>query len=63
MNFYDPTDFEWGVMARLLPNKPQGVLTADDRRVLNGIFWVQRSGVPCVTCRSDTDPGRPAATA
>jgi transposase len=30
----------------LLPNKPRGVPRADDRRVLNGIFWVLRSGAP-----------------
>jgi transposase len=27
-------------------NKPRGVPRADDRRVLNGIFWVLRSGAP-----------------
>jgi transposase len=26
-----------------LPNKPRGVARVDDRRVLNGIFWVLRS--------------------
>lgn len=30
----------------LLPNKPSGVLRVDDRRVLNGIFRVLRSGAP-----------------
>jgi transposase len=29
-----------------LPNKPRGVPRVDDRRVLNGIFWVLRSGAP-----------------
>ena len=28
----------------LLPNKPRGGV--DDRRVLNGIFWILRSGSP-----------------
>ena len=28
----------------LLPNKPRGVPRVDDRRVLNGIFSVLRSG-------------------
>jgi len=27
-------------------NKPRGVPRVDDRRVLNGIFWVLRSGSP-----------------
>ena len=30
----------------LLPNKPRGVPRVDDRRVLNGIFWILRSGSP-----------------
>jgi transposase len=29
-----------------LPNKPRGVRRVDDRRVLNGIFWVLRTGAP-----------------
>jgi len=32
--------------SRLLPNKPRGIPRVDDRRVLNGIFWVLRSGAP-----------------
>ncbi len=43
---YDLTDFEWSVIQPLLPDKPRGVPRADDRRVLNGIFWVLRSGAP-----------------
>jgi len=46
MSRYDLTDFEWCVIEPLLPNKPRGVPRVDDRRVLNGIFWVLRSGVP-----------------
>jgi transposase len=34
------------VIAPLLPNKPRGVPRVNDRRVLNGIFWVLRSGAP-----------------
>ncbi|TIN77496.1 MAG: IS5 family transposase [Mesorhizobium sp.] len=30
----------------MLPKKPRGVPRVDDRRVLNGIFWVLRSGAP-----------------
>jgi transposase len=30
----------------MLPNKPRGVRRVNDRRVLNGIFWVLRSGAP-----------------
>jgi len=43
---YDLTEFEWRTMQPLLPNKPRGVPRVDDRRVLNGIFWVLRSGSP-----------------
>ena len=46
MSRYDLTDFEWRVIEPLLPNKPRGVPRVDDRRVLNGIFWVLRSGTP-----------------
>jgi transposase len=42
----DLTDFEWSVIEPLLPNKPRGVPRVDDRRVLNGIFWILRSGAP-----------------
>ena len=46
MSRYDLPDSEWRVIAPLLPNKPRGVPRVDDRRVLNGIFWVLRSGAP-----------------
>ena len=46
MRRYDLTDFEWRVIEPLLPSKPRGVPRVDDRRVLNGIFWVLRSGAP-----------------
>lgn len=54
MSQYDLTDFEWRVIEPLLPNKPRGVPRVDDCRVLNGIFWVLRSGARHgVTCPSD----------
>ncbi len=40
------TDFEWSIIKPLLPNKPRGVPRADDRTVLNGIFWRLRTGTP-----------------
>jgi len=46
MSRYDLSNFEWLVIEPLLPNKPRGVPRVDDRRVLNGIFWVLRSGAP-----------------
>jgi putative transposase len=43
---FDLTDFEWSVIAPLLPNKVRGVKRVDDRRVLNGICWRLRTGAP-----------------
>jgi transposase len=56
MSRYDLTDFEWRVIEPLLPNKPRGVPRVDDRRVLNGIFWVLRSGAPWRDLPSDMPP-------
>jgi transposase len=43
---YELTDHEWAAIKSMLPNKPRGVARVNDRRVLNGIFWVLRSGAP-----------------
>jgi transposase len=43
---YELTDNEWTAIKPMLPNKPRGVPRVNDRRVLNGIFWVLRSGAP-----------------
>jgi transposase len=43
---YELTDYEWAAIKPFLPNKPRGVPRANDRRVLNGMFWVLRSGAP-----------------
>jgi hypothetical protein len=43
---YELTDHEWTAIKPLLPNKPRGVPRANDRRILNGIFWILRSGAP-----------------
>jgi len=37
---YELSDYEWAAI------KPRGVRRVNDRRVLNGIFWVLRSGAP-----------------
>jgi hypothetical protein len=37
---YELTDHEWAAIKPMLPNKPRGVPRVNDRRVLNGIFWV-----------------------
>ena len=43
---YELSDCEWGVIKPLLPNKPRGIPRVADRRILNGILWVLRSGAP-----------------
>jgi transposase len=37
---YELADFEWATIKPMLPNKPRGVPRVNDRRVLNGVFWV-----------------------
>jgi len=43
---YELSDDEWATIRPMLPSKTRGVPRVDDRRVLNGIFWVLRSGAP-----------------
>ena len=43
---YELTNYEWAAIKPFLPNKPRGVPRLNDRRVLNGILWVLRSGAP-----------------
>ena len=43
---YELTDYEWAAIKPMLSNKPRGVPRVNDRAVLNGIFWVLRSGAP-----------------
>ena len=43
---YALTDAEWRFIHPVLPIKSRGIPRVDDRRVLNGIFWVLRSGAP-----------------
>ena len=43
---YDLTDFEWSVIEPVLPTGKPGPRRKDDRRILNGIFWVLGAGAP-----------------
>ena len=43
---YDLTDFEWSVIEPILPKGRPGPRPKNNRRVLNGIFWVLRAGAP-----------------
>lgn len=38
------SEYEFGRIAPLLPNKPRGVARVDDRRVISGIIHVVQSG-------------------
>ncbi len=46
MGRYDLSDVEWRLIEPLLSNKPPGVARVDDRRVINGIFYILRTGSP-----------------
>jgi transposase len=37
---------EWTAIKPMLPNNLRGVPLVNDCRVVNGIFWVLRSGAP-----------------
>jgi len=43
---FDLTDEEWAVIAPHLPAKGRGPERKDDRIVLNGIFYILRTGAP-----------------
>jgi transposase len=53
---YELTQEEWAAIKPMLPNKPRGVPRGNDRRVLNGIFWVLRSGAPSRDLPDDCGP-------
>jgi hypothetical protein len=43
---YELTDHEWSPVTSMLPNTSHDIPRLNDRRVLNGIVRVSRSGVP-----------------
>ena len=43
---FDLSDEEWAAIEPLLPAAKQGPARVDDRRVLNGIFYILRTGAP-----------------
>ena len=62
---FDLTDAEWTIIAPLLPSpgKENGRPRQDDSKVINGIFFVLRTGAPLrVICRSAMGPTRPCTT-
>ena len=46
MGRFDLTDAEWAVISPLLPQPGRGPTRKDDRLVLNGVFYVLRTGSP-----------------
>ena len=42
----DMSDLEWEFIKAVLANKTRGKKRVDDRRVINGIFYVLRPGIP-----------------
>ncbi len=43
---FDLSDEEWAAIEPLLPAAKRGPARVDDRRVLNGIFYILRTGAP-----------------
>ena len=43
---HNMTDAEWQILRSVLSHKHQGPERVHDRRVMNGIFFVLRSGTP-----------------
>ena len=43
---HDMSDTEWEFLHPVLPHKHQGPVRVHDRRVMNGIFFVPRTGTP-----------------
>ncbi len=43
---HDMSEAEWAILHSVLPHKHQGPERAHDRRVMNGIFFVLRTGTP-----------------
>ena len=43
---FDLSDDEWSIIAPLLPKQGRGPRRKDDRQVLNGIFYILRTGAP-----------------
>jgi transposase len=65
---FDLTDAEWAIIAPLLPGaegKKNGRPRLDDRKVLNGIFFILRTGSPWrdLPERARTRPRTTASTA
>ena len=56
---HDISDRAWQILAPKLPGGPGkvGRPAQDNRRFINAVFWVLRTGAPCATCPRTTDTG------
>jgi len=43
---FDLSDEEWAVIQPLMPHRIRGPERVDDRKILNGIFFILRAGAP-----------------
>jgi transposase len=43
---FDLNDAEWATISGLLPKQGRGPQRKDDRQILNGIFYILRTGAP-----------------
>ena len=55
---FDLSDEEWVVIEPLLPKGGRGPKRVDDRRILNGIFYILPSGAPSSNLRREQQGGR-----
>ncbi len=46
MGRYDLTDFEWSVIEPLMPMDRRGPKPQNNRQILNGMFYILRTGSP-----------------
>ncbi|MAX46787.1 MAG: IS5/IS1182 family transposase, partial [Rhodospirillaceae bacterium] len=46
MGRFDLSDEEWAAIVPSLPKNVRGPRRQDDRRVLNGVFFILRTGAP-----------------
>ena len=61
---YDLTDSEWSVVEPLLPMHRRGPKPKNNRQVLNGMFYILRTGAaPGAICPNATAPIPPFTTA
>lgn len=52
----DMSDLEWDFIKAVLPQKARGKKRVDDRRIINGVFYVLRTGLPWADLPSEYGP-------